>query len=183
MDLRAGIIEGQWTPRAAKQALLVVSRLTPYEGEKLFKELGAMQPSRNSLDRLPKKLSAHWEEKREAFEESLREQSKVPEEAVAVGVSLDGVLVPMQGGRILPGDSRYEEASCASFTFYDDVGKALSTRRYGRMPERKKGTLKSFLAKEIEYALQCNPNLQLVKVADGARDNWEFPLQLSLLVK
>jgi hypothetical protein len=174
MDLRAGMIEGQWTPRAAKQALFVVSSLTPYEGEKLFKELGAMQPSRSSLDRLPKKLGACWEEKREIFEESLRVQFEVPEEAVTVGISLDGVLIPMQGGKVLPGDSRYEEASCGSITYYDDEGEALATRRYGRMPERKKVTLKSFLAKEIEYALKCNPDLQLVKVADGARDNWTF---------
>lgn len=101
-------------------------------------------------------------------------QSEVPDEAVTVGVSLDGVLVPMQGGKALPGDSRYEEASCGSLTYYDEEGEALATRRYGRMPERKKITLKSFLAKEIEYALKCNPNLQLVKVADGARDNWAF---------
>ncbi len=174
MDLRAGMIEGKWTPRAARQALFVVSSLTPYDGEKLFKELGAMQPSRSSLDRLPKKLNVRWEEKREVFEESLRAQSVVPDEAVAIGVSLDGVLIPMQGGKILPGDSRYEEASCGSITFYDGKGEALATRRYGRMPERKKMTLKSFLTKEVEYALKCNPELQLVKVADGARDNWAF---------
>ncbi|MCP4269877.1 MAG: hypothetical protein GY777_30610 [Candidatus Brocadiaceae bacterium] len=149
MDLRAGMIEGQWTPRAAKQALFVVSSLTPYEGEKLFKELGAMQPSRSSLDRLPKKIDACWEEKREIFEESLRVQFEVPDEAVTVGGSLDGVLIPMQGGKVLPGDSRYEEASCGSITYYDKEGESLETRRYGRMPEHKKMTLKSFLAKEI----------------------------------
>ncbi|MCP5008226.1 MAG: ISKra4 family transposase, partial [Planctomycetes bacterium] len=65
-------------------------------------------------------------------------------------------------------------ASCGSITFYDGKGEALATRRYGRMPERKKMTLKSFLTKEVEYALKCNPELQLVKVADGARDNWAF---------
>ena len=174
MDLRTGMVEGKWTPRAAKLALLVVSRVTPYEGEQLFKELGAMQPSRSSLDRLPKKLGDCWEEKREIFDKSLREQSEVPEEAVAVGVSLDGVLVPMQGAKVIPGDSRYEEASCGSVTYYDKEGEPLTTRRYGRMPEQKKATMKSFLTKEIEYALECNPNLQLVKVADGARDNWTF---------
>jgi len=186
MNLRAGMIEGQWTPRAAKQALLVVSRLTPYDGEKLFKELGAMQPSRSSLDRLPKTLGTRWEEGREIFEKSLREQFDVPDDAVTVGVSLDGVLVPMQGGKVLPGGSRYEEASCGSVTYYDKEGEPLTTRRYGRMYEQKKVTMKSFLAKEIEYALQCNPNLQLIKVADGARDNWAFleeelPKGLSIL--
>ena len=30
LELRAGIIEGSWSPTAAKQAILVVSQLTPY---------------------------------------------------------------------------------------------------------------------------------------------------------
>ncbi|MCF6298694.1 MAG: hypothetical protein L3J01_02330 [Thiomicrorhabdus sp.] len=42
------------------------------------------------------------------------------------------------------------------------------------MPEHKKRTLKDFLEKEVSDALNCRPNLQLVKVADGAKDNWTF---------
>ena len=174
LELRAGIVEGVWSPTAAKQALLVVSQLTPYEAAHLFGELGAMQPSKSSLDRLPKKLNLQWEQKRETFEQSLRQQFEVPEEAVTVGVSLDGVLVPMQGGVVQPGDSRYEEASCGTLTYYNEAGEPLATRRYGRMPEHKKVTLKAFLKDELRQALDCQPNLQIVKVADGAKDNWKF---------
>lgn len=174
LELRAGIVEGTWSPTAAKQALLVVSQLTPYEAAHLFGELGAMQPSKSSLDRLPKKLNLQWEEKRETFEQSLRQQFEIPEEAVTIAVSLDGVLVPMQGGVVLPGDSRYEEASCGTLTYYDEEGEPLATRRYGRMPEHKKLTLKEFLKIELSHALDCQPNLQIVKVADGAKDNWTF---------
>ncbi len=174
LELRAGIVEGAWSPVAAKQALIAVSQLTPYEAAHLFGELGAMQPSKSSLDRLPKKLNLQWEEKRETFEQSLRQQFEVPEEAVTVAVSLDGVLVPMQGGVVLPGDSRYEEASCGTLTYYDEEGEPLATRRYGRMPEHKKLTLKEFLKDELSHALDCQPNLQIVKVADGAKDNWTF---------
>ena len=49
LERTAGIIEDLWTPRAAKQALFAVSQLTPYETESLFKELGAMNPSRASM--------------------------------------------------------------------------------------------------------------------------------------
>jgi len=158
LELRAGIVESRWSPRAAKQALLAVSQLTPYEAAHLFSELGGMQPSKSSLDRLPKKLSRQWEEKREAFELSLRQQFEVPEEAVTVAVSLDGVLVPMQGGVVLPGDSRYEEASCGTLSYYDKEGDALTARRYGCMPEHKKRTLKEFLRKEVNYAVDCRPD-------------------------
>ncbi len=174
LELRAGIVESAWSPVAAKQALLVVSQLTPYDAAHLFNELGGMQPSKSSLDRLPKKLSREWESDREQFELKLRQQTKIPENAVAVAVSLDGVLVPMQGGVVLPGDSRYEEASCGTLTYYDAQGEPLATRRYGRMSEHKKMTLKAFLKNELDHALTYRSNLQIVKVADGAKDNWTF---------
>jgi len=41
LELRAGIVEGRWTPQ---------------EGEDLFRELGNMRPSKSSLDRLPSSL-------------------------------------------------------------------------------------------------------------------------------
>jgi len=174
LELRTGMIEGRWSPRAAKQALLAVSQTTPYEAADFFRELGAMQPSKSSLDRLPKKLSLKWEENKRDFETTLRHQDEIPDAAVSVSVSLDGVLVPIQGNVVIPGDSRYEEASCGSLTYYDAEGEPLKTRRYGCMPEHKKVTLKTFLSHEVNYALTCRPDLQLVKVADGAKDNWTF---------
>ena len=61
MELRAGMVEGHWTPLAARQASCVVAQMTPKEGETLLRELGNMAPSKSSLDRLPKALSARWE--------------------------------------------------------------------------------------------------------------------------
>ena len=42
------------------------------------------------------------------------------------------------------------------------------------MPEPKKATLKSALTAEVEAVLARRPGLTLVKLADGAADNWEF---------
>ena len=64
MELRAGIVQGHWTPLAARQASCVVAQMTPKEGAALLGELGNMAPSKSSLDRLPKGLSA----RREQFE-------------------------------------------------------------------------------------------------------------------
>ena len=61
LELNAGIIEGYWTPLAAKQASWAVAHLTPKESEELFEMLGNMTPSKSTLDRLPKALGAHWE--------------------------------------------------------------------------------------------------------------------------
>jgi len=43
-----------------------------------------------------------------------------------------------------------------------------------RMPERHKASLKTMLTQEIETALRQRPDLILVKLADGARDNWTY---------
>ena len=47
MELRAGIVEGHWTPLAARQASGVVAQMTPNEGEALLGELGNMAPSKS----------------------------------------------------------------------------------------------------------------------------------------
>jgi hypothetical protein len=187
LELRAGIVEGRWTPLAARQAAFVVAHLTPQEGEDLFRELGNMSPSKSSLDRLPKQLSERWEAERERFEAALRKEETVPPEAVTVAVSLDGVMVPMKdGGRTQKrqdakaqgkhtcGPAGYQEVGCGTLSFYDAEGGRLSTVRLARMPEKHKATLKDTLSEEIAAVLEQRPALTLVKLADGAKDNWTY---------
>jgi hypothetical protein len=187
VELRAGIVEGRWTPLAARQAAFVVAHLTPQEGEDLFRELGNMSPSKSSLDRLPKQLSERWEAERERFEAALRTEETVPPEAVTVAVSLDGVMVPMKdGGRTQKrqdakaqgkhtcGPAGYQEVGCGTLSFYDAEGERLSTVRLARMPEKHKATLKDTLSEEIAAVLEQRPDLTLVKLADGAKDNWTY---------
>ena len=187
MELRAGIVEGHWTPLAARQASRVVAQMTPSEGEALLRELGNMAPSKSSLDRLPKGLSARWEAHREAFESTLREAMVVPDEAVTVAVSLDGVMVPMKDGqraekrersqargRRVKGPAGYQEAGCATLSFYDAQGERLDTLSVARMPQPKKATLKTMLSSELDTVLGRRPDLHVVTVADGAHDNWRY---------
>ena len=187
MELRAGIVEGHWSPLAARQASCIVAQITPSEGEALLRELGNMVPSKSSLDRLPKGLSARWEANREVFESTLREAAVVPEEAVTVAVSLDGVMVPMKdaqraekrecsraAGRRTKGPAGYQEAGCATLSFYDIEGERLDTVSLARMPEPKKATLKTMLSAELDTVLRRRPHLEVVTVADGARDNWRY---------
>ncbi|MGH7372172.1 MAG: hypothetical protein ACREJK_10065, partial [Candidatus Methylomirabilales bacterium] len=187
LELRAGIVEGRWTPLAARQAAFVVAHLTPQEGEDLFRELGNMTPSKSSLDRLPKQLSGRWEAERERFEAALRAEETVPPEAVTMAVSLDGVMVPMKDGartqkrqeaqeqgKLTCGPAGYQEVGCGTLSFYDAEGERLSTVRLARMPEKHKATLKDTLSQEIAAVLGQRPDLPLVKLADGARDNWSY---------
>jgi len=121
------------------------------------------------------------------FEAMLRAQETVPSEAVAVAVSLDGVMVPMKdGGRAQKrdeakaqgkhtcGPAGHSEVGCGTMSFYDAEGNRLSTVRMARMPERHKASLKTMLTQEIETVLSQRSDLRLVKLADGARDNWTY---------
>ena len=68
----------------------------------------------------------------------------------------------------------YREASCAAINFYDKEGVRLKTLRFGRMPEAGKKTLKNQLQQSINTILSQQPELKLIKIADGAADNWRF---------
>ncbi len=193
LELRAPIIEGFWTPRAARLAALLVSDSTPYRAAQYFAELGLMAPSRSSLQRLPQALESQWEPKRVEFEERLRVAETVPDEAVSVAVSLDGVLVPMRDGqkssrkaatrsdgRAAKGPAGYREVGCGSISFYDRKGERLETRRFAYMPESGKPQLKQRLNAELTSVLEQRPDLTVVGVADGAPDNWSFLAQLGV---
>jgi len=187
LDARVGVIGGRWTPLAAKQATWVVSQMTPQLGEELFERMGNMTPSKSSLDRLPKSLSARWESDRESFEETLREAIEIPEGTVTVAVSLDGVLAPMKDtdpvgtreraaeeGKLAKGPAGYREVGCAALSFCDGEGKMLAAIRMARMPEPHKATLKKSLLAELLVILKRMPRLRIAKVADGAKDNWTY---------
>jgi len=186
LDLRAGIIEGRWTPRAAEQALWVVGHLTPQTAETLFKKIGNLQPSKSSLDRLPKALSECWERRREEFETALRQSERVPKEATAVAVSLDGVMAPMKrtgarkerraqtqaDGKHLFGPAGFHEVGVGTVSLYDAEGNLLKTTRFSRMPEANKLTIKQSIEAELQTVLRQRPDLQVIKIADGVPSNW-----------
>jgi hypothetical protein len=187
MERRAGILGQFWTRRAAKVAISAVVDMTPYRASEFFAELRGMQPSRSSLERLPKELSRRWERDREKFERAVREADTIPTEAVSAAVSIDGVMLPMRDGdkskkkartraegRADKGPAGYREAGCASLSYYDADGERLKTIRLGRMPEFKMVTLREMLRSELEHVRTLRPDLKVIAIADGKPDLWEF---------
>ena len=177
LELQAGIIEGSWTPSAARIGYYVTALISPYQGEKLFKEFERFTPSKSALDRLSRQIGCQWETNHNAFFGVLSEQITVPNEATSISASFDGIMLPMKTKPKKAKDEKktyYKEAACAAVCFYDKAGQRLSTLRFGRMPEAKKATLKSELSQTIENIIHKNRALTLVKVADGARDNWRY---------
>jgi hypothetical protein len=185
LELRVGIIGGYFTPRAARQGAFVMAHLTGGESEAVFGEIGNMQPSRSSLDRLPKELSPHWEAHRVEWEKKLRQRETISDLANTLAISVDGVMAPMRGvkeqekaakaqqsGKHASGPTGYKEVGCGTVTLYDQEANRLQTIRYGRMPEPKKATLQQQLETEARSTLALCPTLQRVHLADGAHHNW-----------
>lgn len=186
LELRVGIVDGYWTPRAARQGVFVMAQMTPGDAEALLTELGAMTPSRSSLDRLPRELSARWEAQRETWEVALRAPETVPDAATSVALSVDGVMVAMkakaaqrtakqaEAGKHASGPAGHQEAGCGTVSLYNAEGERLQTVRYARMPESKKVTLQGQLQGEMEALLALRPDLRRVHLADGAEGNWKL---------
>jgi len=184
---RANLVEGKWTPRAAKVASIATTELSFERSEQFFEQLGGMAPCRTLLIDLDRYLSEIWEQDREQHEKQVREASEIPPEAVACAVSLDGVMVNMidsdraekkarakAAGKPAKGPSGYKEASVGVLSFYDDDGERLATWRTGRMPEADKVSTKAWLEAELAHVREQRPNMTVVAAADGAANNWGF---------
>lgn len=191
LEMRAGIVAGYFTPAAARVGAYVTAHLTPTIGATLLAELQGMQPSASELGRLPKALSAQWETHRAEWEAQLRNLESVPSTAVTLAISLDGVLAPMRGEQAVAavpdakpkpskGPKGYQEVGCGTVSLYDKEGERLKTVRYGRMPEKNKLTLGQQLQAECCAILALHPGLRVIRLADGARCNWNYLENLDL---
>lgn len=197
LELRAGIVDGLYTPVLARQVTYMMGNMTSVETSRLFEEMNIEGPSSSSCDRLPKVVSKRWEEHRAEWEDALREQETVPLEAALMAVSLDGVMVPDKDGqreakskreaalkeslsKQYSGPAGYKEVGCGTVTLYgekkegDEEVPRLETVRYGRAPEYKKKTLTEQLDAEVASVLTARPDLTLVAIADGAEENWRY---------
>lgn len=187
MELRAGIVEGFWTPQAAMLSTWTVAHMTSQEAEELFRRAGGMTPSRSALDRLPKDLSSRFEARRDSIVEAVSRAEEIPENAATVGVSIDGVYLPMREGdgkasrdrarakgKTGSGPTGFREVGNATLTLYDAEGERLKTCYVGRMPEAGMVTVKAMIAGELERVLRRRPELTVVGVADGAKANWTW---------
>lgn len=183
LEMQSGIIMGLMTPSAARQSAYALAHLPAGQVAKLFDEIGNMNPSRSTLGKLPSELSQQWETNRVGWEVELRSVEVVPQEAKVLVVSQDGVMTPMKDGNRTGkrsqkdkqpmGPSGYKEVGCGTVALYDDEGTRLQTVRYGRMPEKNKATLHNQLEAECQSILPSRPDLTVVKLADGAKDNWQ----------
>ncbi|MCP3876921.1 MAG: ISKra4 family transposase [Sulfitobacter sp.] len=175
LELRAGIVEGRWTPEAARAVAQLYQALPSREAADLCRSLGVLPTSRSSIDRCGEKVGTAWDHVRADAEEVLAEEMAIPDEARALSVSVDRVSLPMEerpseaavrSGR--KAEVAYRQAYCATVTLHDGDGKPLTTLRYGHMPKDGRRFIEDSLYGDISIILQRRPDLRVVGLADGA---------------
>ena len=113
-----GLVEGGYTPKAAKIACLLTALVVREDVEKIVDEFGGMTMGSATLYRVPQVVMAGYEVRRAEFEQPLRERSTIPPEAATVQFGLDGVMVPQEGehcdprGRSPKGDPEPPRHEC-----------------------------------------------------------------------
>lgn len=185
LERNTGVIAGYWTPAAAKLATFALTMLTPTNAQALFARAGQMSPSRACLARVIEPIHQIWEHERMDFEYDLTKDDPIPQQACVIAASLDGVMLPMNNGnkpkrkaeakaqeKSGSGPIGYKEAGCATLSLYDSDGERLKTLYYGRMPQAHKDDVKDWLYEEVKRMKAQRPDLRLVGIADGAKDNW-----------
>ena len=172
-----GLTVGNLTSAAARLSMALLSSLTARERANCWKRFVGEGPSTGTLVRLSGEAGRSLEERSTEVTDKLREQEKLPEGATMVHMGLDGVMMRMtdeKNGDEVIEEAGWREASCGVVTVRDDDGNRLQSRYIGRLPEGKKGSLKSQIRKELDHLRSQNPDLKLVVTTDGAKDNWTF---------
>lgn len=178
LELRAGIVDGRWTPCAAEAAACLAQAVPSREAAETATSLRVLPYSRSSLYRCGEHLGERWEAIGDEAEQRLVESMPLDDEAASVSVSVDRVSIPMEEPASDEAQERTDQqievawrmAYCGVLTLHDEGGKALTSIRYGRMPDGGRDILEDSLEADLVEVLQRRPDLRVVGLADGAAE-------------
>lgn len=181
LELRAGIVEGNLTPLAARAVARLIQAVPSREAYSICKELMVLPVSRSFLESKGKALGCQWEYHHEDGENALIDVLEIPTHTSSVSVAVDRVSVPMEEPRPRPEDLppekppknpievKYRMAYCGVLTLHDSKGVGLACIRYGRMSTKGAAIfLESSLMADLQGVLYARPDLKVVTLADGA---------------
>ena len=171
-----GLTECGLTPAAAGLSLYFMSNLTARESAEAWERLCGQGPSASTLVQISTEAGRRFEGCSGDLMAELRADEELHEDAVALLVSLDGVMVRMNaemvdGQAVEPG---WREASSGVVAMLDAEGNMVQSRYFGRLPEPGKTSLKAQVSHEVFHWLRRKEDLKVAAIADAAKDNWTF---------
>jgi hypothetical protein len=166
-----------------------VQQVTSREAETNGKRKGRLPYSHSSFERVAHAVGELYVQQHQPIEQLLIEAIKVPKEARSVTVSLDRVSVPVeepfeeQADEPEQNDPKsdtpkirrvFRMAYCATVTLHDADAEAISTIRYGTMPDGDPQGLCAGLADDVIAILAKRPDLRVALLCDGAPEMWNL---------
>lgn len=176
-DEAAGLIGGRFTPLAARQLLLLHSRMPLRETASAMRELGPVRCAESTIESLALAFGEEWGRVRGEALKEIRAREALPAGRVAqIVVQLDGVFIRMKenqgdGGRE---PACFREASTGVVMLRDGEGRCLRRIYAARMPEAGKASLLADLSEEVASARRLYPEAELIAMSDGAALHWTF---------
>jgi hypothetical protein len=180
VSLRAGCVADGWLPEAAQAMAHLLACGTSREAEATARALRRLPFSRSSFERVGHEVGTLYGQARPRVEAALAEGLQVPEGTRSASVSVDRIAVPMEepkqrpvgrpskGAPKRPVTRAWRMAYVGCLTLHGSQGEALSSVRYGRMPQQDAEDMASRLARDVQVLLTQAPHLTVVVLTDGA---------------
>ncbi len=163
LEVEARILVGS-TPKFAK---MVSSKYSDASAKRVYTDLKTNHNryiSCSFIQDISEAVKETIKEKEEKWEYSIPLSS---EEVKTIAISLDGTCLLMTEGG-------YRQAMVGTISLYDKKGERSYTHYTSAPPEYGKEQFITELTNEIIHMKKLYPNMKIVGIADGARDNWSF---------
>ena len=137
LELRMGIMEGRYTPMAAKLMGHAVGVMTASDAAGFLHEAGVLRVSSSTIHRVGANIAANFMQNREQVTTDVRESDPIPMRAASIQVALDGVMVAQDGenakARGRATDSPKEPRYRTRYELGEILGPAASNDSSGRV--------------------------------------------------
>jgi hypothetical protein len=165
LELKLQFVNDYVSFAAAEYICYSLASMTLGEFVKHSKKWTLMKPSEGTVRRVLDYVG-HFLESSD-FLDTIRSEETVPDEAVALAMSIDSTSVHIRR-------EGWRHATAATISTYDEQGNRLDTIYIGRMPETGKIKAKRMLEREVEARIANQKFKNIVCIADGARDIWRY---------
>jgi hypothetical protein len=181
LELRAGIVEGRYTPGAAVGLAHLNQAMPSREADEVARSLRVLPYSRSAQHRGGTAMGERWAEIEERESAQLIADLDIPVEARSLALSVDRVSMPMaedreptardiERGVKNPISVNFRMAFAACWTLCDAQGKALMCVRYAHVPGGGAEAMEQRLRADLAELHRKRPDLLLCTLADGAAE-------------
>jgi len=179
LELRAGIVEGRYTPAAAVGLAHMNQAMPSREADEIARSLGVLPYSRSAQHRGGTAMGERWAEIEGTTAAELIADLEIPENACCVALGIDRVSMPMAEDRPLTEEDRrrgvktpinvqFRMGFAACWTLCDGQGKALLCVRYAHVADGGADAMVERLRADLGKLTSKRPKLRICTLADGS---------------